>query len=151
MLKKIILAAAVGLLLLFTAELSAQCKVKPIVKKCMPLLEPCQYDSYAVKEITYNAKARKEILEFSVYSDEQYKLVFGKTALPQEVGITIYDKHPGKKDKKLLYFDESGKKGDFVFNFQPTNTGTYYIEFEIPVASSPNQKGCFVLLIGIKD
>jgi len=140
-----------GALLVFGTDLAAQCKVKPIVKNCMPLLDPYMYDSYAVKEITYNAKARKEVLEFSVYSGEMYKLVFGKTALPQEVGIIIYDKDPSKKDRKILYFDESGKKGDFVFNFQPKNTGTYYIEFEIPVASAPNQKGCFVLLIGIKD
>ena len=151
MIKRIVPTALAGILLIFNSDLWAQCKVKPIVKSCMPLLEPYQYDSYAVKEITYNAKARKEILEFSVYSGEQYKLIFGKTALPQEVGINIYDKHPSKKDKKLLYFDESGKKGDFACNFQPTTTGTYYIEYEIPAATAPNQKGCFVLLIGIKD
>lgn len=151
MIQKIIFAIAGTLLMLAASELSAQCKVKPIVKNCMPMLKPYQYDSYAVKEIAYSAKAKKEILEFSVYSDEEYKLVFGKTSLPQEVGIVIYDKHPGKKDKKLLYFDESGKKGDFVFNFQPKASGTYFIEFDIPPASAPEQKGCFVLLIGIKD
>ncbi len=148
---KIIFTFLLGIFSLFTTVLSAQCKVKPIVKNCMPLLKPYSYDAYALKEINYNKTARKEILEFTVYSDEDYKLVFGKTALPQEVGIVIYDKHPSKKDKKLLYFDESGKKGDFVFNFKPVATGTYYIEFEIPAATEPNQKGCFVLLIGIKD
>ncbi len=148
---KYIFAVLAALFLSSNSDLAAQCKVKPIVKNCMPLLAPYQYDSYAVKEITYNAKEKKEILEFSVFSGEEYKLVFGKTDLPQEVGIIIYDKHPSKKDKKLLYFDESGKKGDFVFNFQPRTTGTYYIEFEIPAASAANQKGCFVLLIGIQD
>lgn len=151
MTKHIAFTILAGLFLFFHSDLSAQCKVKPIVKNCMPLLAPYQYDSYAVKEITFNEKARKEILEFSVFSGEEYKLVFGKTDLPQEVGVTIYDKHPSKKDKKLLYFDESGKKGDFVFNFQPRTTGTYYIEFDIPASSAPNQKGCFVLLIGIQD
>ena len=151
MIKHVILTALAGILLIFSSDVSAQCKVKPIVKNCMPLLSPYQYDSYAVKEITYNAKAKKETLEFSVYSGEQYKLVFGKTELPQEVGITIYDKQPSNKNKKILYFDESGKKGDFAFNFQPKTTGTYYIEYDIPAASAANQKGCFVLLIGIKD
>jgi len=151
MTKHILFIAVTGVFALFCPGLSAQCKVKPIVKKCMPLLGAYQYDSYAVKEITYAAKAKKEVLEFSVFSGEAYKLVFGKTELPQEVGIIIYDKPVTKKDKKILYFDESGKKGDFVFNFQPATTGTYYIEYSIPAQSAPDQKGCFVLLIGIKD
>jgi hypothetical protein len=147
--KHALFAVLTGILFV-NCTLLAQCKVKPIVKKCMPLLSPYQYDSYAVKEITYSSKSKKEILEFSVFSDEAYKLVFGKTELPQEIGITIYDKSPSKKGK-IIYFDESGKKGNFIFNFQPTTTGTYYIEYSIPAASEPNQKGCFVLLIGIKD
>jgi hypothetical protein len=131
-------------------DASAQCKVKPIVKNLMPSLEPYQYDSYAVKEVVYGTKEKKEILEFSVYSGEEYKLVFGKTVLPQEIGITIYDEHPKNKGK-IIYIDESGKKDNFVCNFQPTKTGTYYIEFDIPPATAPNQKGCFVVLIGIKE
>jgi|ERR1051326_8677610 hypothetical protein len=133
------------------AGLFAQsCKVKPIVKNCMTSMSPYQYDSYAVKEITYEAKEKKEVLEFSVYSGEEYKLVFGKTVLPQEVGITIYDGNPKAKGK-IVYLDESGKKDNFVCNFTPTKTGTYFIQYEIPAASAPNQKGCFVVLIGIKE
>lgn len=140
-----------GIFLLISSNLAAQCKVKPIVKSCMESLAPYQYDSYAVKEIVYGSKIKKEILEFSVYSDEEYKLVFGKTLLPQEINITIYDKHPNRKDKKIMYFDDSGKKDKFVCTFRPTTTGTYYIEFEVPVASAPNQKGCFAVIIGVKD
>jgi len=152
MIKKVILTATACFLLLFHSELSAQqCKVKPIVNSCKSSLPPYQYDSYAVKEVVYGAKAKKEVLEFSVYSGEEYKLVFGKTELPQEINITIYDKHPSKKDKNIVYMDESGKKDNFVCNFQPTKTGTYYIEFEIPAATAANQKGCFVMLIGIKE
>ena len=149
--KRILFLNIAGILLLISSNLAAQCKVKPIVKSCMDSLSPYQYDSYAVKEIIYGAKAKKEVLEFTVYSDEAYKLVFGKTLLPQEVGITIYDKHPNKKDKKIIYFDESGKKDKYVFQFEPNTTGAYYIEFEVPIASAPNQKGCFVVLIGVKD
>ena len=149
--KHTILTALAGICLIFTTQLSAQCKVKPIVKECMPSLTPYQYDSYAVKEITFGAKQKKEILEFAVYSGEEYKLVFGKTILPQEVGITIYDKLPSKKDRKILYFDESGKKDKFVCNFSPGSTGTYYIEFDVPPSTASNQAGCFVVLIGIKD
>ena len=63
----------------------------------MESLAPYQYDAYAVQEITYGAKAKKESLEFAVFSGEDYKLVFCKTELPQEVGITIYDDNPKKK------------------------------------------------------
>ena len=147
--KKNLFAACLSLLGSFA--LAQQCKVKPIVKTCMTSLDPYQYDSYAVKEIVFGPNAKKEFIEFSVYSGEEYKLVFGKTVLPQEVGINIYDKHPSKKDKNILFFDESGKKDNFVCNFTPTKTGTYYIEYEIPAATAPNQKGCFVVLIGIKE
>ena len=138
-------------LLLTSTYVAAQCKIKPIVKSCMSFLPPYQYDSYAMKEITYTAKRKTEVVEFSVYSDEEYKLVFGKTELPQELNITIYEKQPGKKEKKIVFFDESGKKDNIVCNFKPTKTGTYYIEYDIPPATAPNQSGCMVVLIGIKD
>lgn len=129
----------------------APCKVKSIVKSCMPSLGNYHYDAYALKEINYGPKTKKENLEFAVYSDEEYKLVFGKTELPQEIGIKIFDKNPKSSKAKLIYFDESGKKDDFVCTFKPTTTGNFFIEFEIPAASAPNQSGCFVVLIGIKD
>ena len=150
MLKHITITAFAGLFLMFDSPLWAQqCKVKSIVKDCMPLLHPFQYDSYVVKDIAYGPKAKKETINFQVYSDEEYKLVFGQTVLPQEVGITIYGLEKGKK--KLLYFDESGKKSSQTFNFSTQISGTYYIEYEIPATTVANQKGCFVVLIGIKD
>ena len=147
--KKIIVTLAAIVAAFLTADLHAQCKVKPIVKACMPSLGEYGYDSYVVKEVSYGTKEKKETLDFEVFSDEEYKLVFGQTALPQEVGITIYGLDKGVK--KILYFDESGKKSSQTFNFGPTRSGTYFIEFEIPSATAPGQKGCFVLLIGIKD
>lgn len=149
MVNKIILPVSAIFFLVFTSELSAQCKVKPIVKTCMPLLEEFQYDSYVVKSIEYGPKEKKETLDFKVFSEEEYKLVFGQTTLPQEVGITIYGMEKGKK--KILYFDESGKKSSQDFKFTVEKTGSYFIEFHIPAATSPGQKGCFVVVIGIKD
>ncbi len=146
--KKIILLLGAGFFMFITGA-SAQCKVKSIVKQCMPSLGDFIYDSYVIKEIEYGPKAKKETLDFEVFSDEQYKLVFGQTELPKEVGITIYGMEKGKK--KILYFDESGKKTIQDFNFAATKTGPYYIEFEIPAATTAGQKGCFVLVIGIKD
>ena len=143
--------AAIAIALVFSSgSLTAQqCKVKPIVKSCMPMMAPFQYDSYVVKEIVYGKTPKKESLDFQVFSDEEYKLVFGQTSLPKEVGITIYGLEKGKK--KILYFDESGKKSSQTFNFTPGRSGTYYIEYEIPATDQPNQKGCFVVLIGVKE
>lgn len=150
MMKYLYIAAAAFIATSFTAGGPEKCKVKPIVKTLMPKMEaPYQYDSYVVKEIVYGPKAKKEVLDFQVFSDEEYKLVFGQTVLPQEVGITIYDMFKGKK--RIIYFDESGKKSAPSFNFQATKTGTYYIEYEIPAQTAAGQSGCFVLLIGVKD
>ncbi|MBI4944781.1 MAG: hypothetical protein HY840_00110 [Bacteroidetes bacterium] len=140
-----------GLWFLAFGLFAQQCKVKPIVKTCMPPLAPYQYDAYAVKEIEYAAKTKKESIEFAVYSGEDYKLVFCKTELPQEVGIIIYDGSPNKKDRKIVFMDESGKKDQYVCNFHPTKTGSYFIEYEIPPATAPNQRGCIIVLIGIKE
>ena len=146
--KKLLIASAS--LLLASGLFAQSCKVKPIVKNCMASLAPYQYDAYAVKEIIYGIKAKKDLLEFAVYSWEEYKLVFGKTVLPLEVGITIYDGNPKTKGK-IVFIDESGKKDNYVCNFQPTKTGSYFIEYDIPAQTAPNQKGCFVVLIGIKE
>ncbi|MFI5164077.1 MAG: hypothetical protein ACHQHP_02400 [Bacteroidia bacterium] len=149
--KTLTVLIAAGILFIFNSELSAQCKVKPIVKTGMASMPPYQYDSYAVKEIVYGPKAKKESIEFAVYSGEEYKLVFCKTPLPQDVNITIYDGNPKKKDRKIIYIDETGKKDQYVCNFHPTKTGSYFIEYEIPAATAPNQGGCVVVLIGIKE
>lgn len=125
--------------------------MKAVIKSCMPALAPYQYDAYAVKEIAFGDKTKKESNEFTVYSDEEYKLIFCKTELPQEVGITIYDGNPNKKDRKIVFMDESGKKDQYVCTFKPTKSGTYFIEYEIPPATATNQQGCFVVLIGIKQ
>ena len=149
MVKKVIVTALAGASLIFNTGLFAQqCKVKPIVKAGMPRLAPYQYDSYALKEIVYGPKPKKESINFEIFSDEDYKLVFCQTELPQEVGITIYGKNKGKKE--ILYFDESGKKSIQDFNFHPTQSGTYYIEYDIPASTSTVKKGCFVVLIGLK-
>ncbi len=128
-----------------------QHKTKSIVKNNIGSLEPYSYDCYAMKEIIYGAKEQSITMEFSVYSDEDYKLVFCKTALPQSIEMNIYDKDPRNKNKKLIYFDETGMKDQYVCNFHPSQTGSYYIEYKVPPATEKNQKGYIIVLIGVKD
>ena len=145
------LAAVAGIFFMVHTPANAQRQIKSIVKKNMAALDPYQYDAYAMKEINYGAKEQSVVIQFSVYSDEEYKIVFCKTVLPQEVEIYIYDKNPKSKTRKLLYFDESGKKDQYSCTFKPTTSGEYYIEYKVPVATAPAQKGTMIVLIGIKD
>lgn len=135
----------------FSFAQKQKCKLKPIVKNCESLLSPYEYDSYAEKEINYSAQTKKDFFEIQIFADEECKLVFCQSELPQTVGITIYDRKPSDKNRKIIYFDESGKKDQYVFNFRPTKTGSYFVEYEIPPATAPNQKGCIVMLIGTKE
>ncbi len=142
------------LIILFAFNFSAfgqQPSVKAIVKKNMRSLDPYQYDAYAIKDITYNKKAQSVVVEFAVFSEEEYKIVFCKTELPQELEINIYDKNPKSPTKKLIYFDESGKKDQYSCTFKPTSTGSYFIEYKVPPATAPGQKGTMIVLIGIRE
>ena len=145
-----LLTAAAGLFFM-THTAGAQVKVKSIVKKNMDALKPFEYDAYAQKDINYGPKPQSVVVEFNVYSDEEYKLVFCKSVLPQELEINIYDKNPLSKNKKLIYFDESGKKDQYTCTFKPTTSGQYFIEYKVPTATEPDQKGTMIVLIGIKD
>jgi hypothetical protein len=142
---------ALGILCLFNQNTYAQHQIKSIVKKNMSALEPYKYDAYALKEITYGPKAQSAVIEFTAYSEIDYKIVFCKTDLPQEVEINIYDKSPTSKTKKLIYFDDSGKKDQYACTFKPASSGQYFIEYKIPPATAPNQKGTMIVLIGIKE
>ena len=127
-----------------------RCRMKPIVRTCMGDLAPYNYDSYAVKGILYGSKIKTESIDFVLFEGDSCKLVFCKSALPQELNITIYNQPSKVKDRKIIYFDDSGRKDQYVFNFRAEKTGTYYIEFEIPPATAPHQEGCIVVLIGTK-
>lgn len=140
-----------ALLFMVQLQANAQHEIKAIVKKNMAALKPYEYDAYAMKVFNYGPKEQSVVIEFSVFSEEEYKLVFCKTSLPQEIEINIYDKNPKSKDRKLIYFDDSGKKDQYTCEFKPTITGQYYIEYKVPAATAPGQKGTMIVLIGIKE
>lgn len=135
---------------LFANPAAAQNQVKKIVKCNIDGLAPYNYDAYAVKEISFGAKEQSIVIEFSVFSDEEYKLLFCKTTLPHSVDIYIYDGDPKNPKSKLLYFDESGKKDQYVCNFRPKGTGSYFIEYKVPASAGKNQSGYIIVLIGVK-
>ena len=149
--KSFLLGVVASALCMVNYSASAQHKTKAIVRNNISSLAPYEYDCYSVKEFTYGPKEQSIVVEFFVYSEEEYKLLFCKSRLPQSVDVNIYDKNPASRRKKLLYFDESGEKDQYVCNFKPTETGSYYIEYKIPAATEKNQKGSIIVMIGIKD
>ena len=138
-------------ILMVSMGASGERSIKSIVKQNKASLDPYQYDAYAVKDISYGSKEQSIVIQFAVYSDEEYKIIFCKTELPQEIDINVYDRNPKNKNRKLIYFDESGKKDQYACTFKPAASGEYYIEYKVPAATAPDQKGSMIVLIGIKD
>ncbi len=137
----------------YTFFVSAQCRPKPIIKQCKSSIAPYKYDSYAVTEISYGEKSQKFNVEFSAFMGYNYKIVFCTQNLPESIGIKIWDKPKQNKKRKLVYFDDSNKDS-YLCQFEPDQTGTYYIDYEVPAATKAtgkDPKGCVVMLIGIKE
>ncbi len=149
--KIFLFALASGVMFMSSESVFAQKNIASIVKENKAVLAPYEYECYAAREITYGAKPTSVVVEFEVQSDEEFKLLFCKTKLPQSVDINIYDKNPKSKNKKLLYFDDTGINGQYVCNFRPTETGKYFIEYKVQAATAPDQKGSIIVLIGVKD
>ena len=139
-------------LLLISMTGNAQCKAKELSKKWKNDLSPFGYDSFIVDDFQY--KSAKQILdmEFTALSGLDYKLIFCTNNIPQPLGITIYDKPKTSPKRKIIHFDESSKDG-FLCSFRADKTGTYYIEYEVPVGNqmSLNSKGCVMMIIGISS
>jgi hypothetical protein len=137
-------------LLTGAAAVTAQCKAKELVKKWKGDLSPYQYDSFIVDDFQYKNEKQTLDMEFTALSGLDYKLIFCTNNIPQPLGITIYDKPKTDRKRKIVYFDESSKDG-FLCSFRADKTGTYYIEYEVPVANQMtlNTKGCVLMMIGI--
>ena len=137
----------------FGTGLQAQCKAKPLVKQFKADLAPFDYDSYTINEIVFKKEKQVVEVEFSAFAGLEYKLVFCTSFTSAVIGITIYDKPKTNKKRKPIYFTESGKDG-YLCTFTPEKTGTFYIEYEIPLANekiAEGSKGCVLMLIGIRE
>lgn len=139
------------LLFAFSAA-EAQCKAKEIVKKWKGEMSPYEYDSFVTDEFTYKNTKQTLDVEFTGLAGLDYKLVFCTSILPQALGITIYDLPKTNKKRKVIHYDESSKDG-YLCTFRALKTGTFYIEYDIPVAEAKNLnvKGCVLMLIGISE
>lgn len=147
--KKITLLLAGIFALTFTSQVNAQCKAKQAVKECKPNMAPFMYDSYALNEIVYDAKKNTVIeVEFTAFAGQKYKLVFCTSGLEVPIKLNIYDKNQKFKKRNKVYDTENGIEGHW--SFEPSKSGTYYIDYEVPAAAT-TKKGCVVMLIGYDE
>jgi len=132
-------------------NLKAQCKAKQVVKECKPSVAPYIYDSYAMNELVFDpAKTTVVEVEFTAFAGQKYKLVFCTAGLDQPIKLNIYDKNQRFKKRNKIYDSENGIEGKW--SFEPSKSGTYYIDYEIPASSTKMKKtGCVVMLIGYND
>ncbi len=138
-------------LLTLTGTTFAQCNAKEIAKKCKNNLKPFNYDGFSDTPFTFKDKAQTVEVEFTAYAGQKYKLIFASSGFKEDVKVNIYDKSKTNA-KRNQVFDNSMGIDNLFWSFEPTKTGTYYIEYEIPVAlDHPNEKtGCMVLMVGYK-
>ena len=149
--KYIKLLLSVFLLTAFSLA-QGQCKAKDLVKKWKGDMSPFEYDSFVTDEFTYKTQKQTIEMEFTALAGLDYKLIFCTSNIPQPLGITIFDKPKTVKKRNIIHYDESSKDG-YLCNFRAEKTGTYYIEYEVPVGEMRNMnvKGCVLMLIGISE
>lgn len=141
----------VFLFVITSAYAFAQCPARHIVRKNKASIAPYQYDSYALKEITFDPLKQQVVeIEFTAFAGQQYKLVFSTSDFEEDIKLNIYDKNLRAKKRTKVYDSESGI--DKRWTFEPTKAGTYYIDYEIPKSASGKKKNaCTVMLIGFKE
>jgi hypothetical protein len=132
-------------------SVQAQCNAKELAKKCKGNLKPFNYDGFADNSFTFKDKAQTVSVEFTAYAGQKYKLVFCSSEFKEEVKVNIYDKNKNNPKRQKIY-DSANGIDNLFWSFEPTKTGTYYIEYEIPAALSGDtgKTGCMVILIGYK-
>ena len=147
--KKIILTLLIIGSGFFLYESLAQSGVKQVIKAYKSNLAPYKYDSYASNKIVFDsAKTQIIEVEFAVFAKQQYKLVICTSGFKEQVKVNIYDKNRRYKKRNKIYDSDNGIDNLF-WSFEPPKTGTYYIEYEIPVSSDKKIKeGYMVMIIG---
>ena len=128
----------------------AQCKAKQIMKACKPNIKPpFKYDSYVISNFKFGDKEKKVEVQFSAFQGMKYKIVFCTSGFEEPLRLDIYDKsNRVKNNRHKVYDNEQGIDNNF-WSFEPTKSGNYFIEYSVPVSSTPGveKEGCVIMLI----
>jgi hypothetical protein len=130
------------------------CKAKQIMKACKPNIKaPFKYDSYAISDFTFGNKEQKVEVQFTAFQGVKYKLIFCTSGFEEPLKMDIYDKsNKIKKGRNKVFANEQGIDNNFL-SFEPTKSGNYFIEYTVPVSSTPGmaKNGCVIMLISFAD
>lgn len=139
------------LFLIFTKITVAQCAIAEIVKNNKSkITSPYMYDGFSVCNLSFDDKEKTIRSEFVALKGQKYKLYICSSGFVEIVKIKIYYKHPKKDETARLFETTIGGPVDY-YTFEPTQPGTYYIDYELPMGMGGNaHKECTLLLISYK-
>lgn len=141
----LIIAVIVSMMLLMTQTSFAQCNTKTIRKNVNFSLDEYIYESLAFK--SYNEFEKKDAIQatFSVFKNEQYRIVDVCEGFEGRVIINIYD------SKNRLFISNVYMGDGKVFDFTAKYSGDYTIEyiFDKKDIKNPNNK-CVAFGLGYK-
>lgn len=138
--------------LFFQPSLHAQCKVSEIVAKGkIGIVEPYLYDGFTMTQFKMDSKTKVMQVQFTALKHQQYKLYFRTSGFDEEMNISIFNTKKSGNDT-LLTLDTQKEK---TIVFDVVKTGTYIIEYKIPVCENAeygNTKNeCILMLISYKE
>lgn len=127
------------------------CDAKALKEEVKEKLKPgYKYDSSKITRIAFKNEEQAKEIEVPLFIGEKYKFIFNTKAIPAPVVITIYNKPVGSKKRKELYSNKKAmKSGEKIFTWEPEKSRKMYINYTIP-ASSSQDRGCVVFLLGYK-
>jgi hypothetical protein len=141
----LIIATIVSIILLMTQNSFAQCDTKTIRKSVNFSLDEYIYESLAFK--SYNEFEKKDAVQatFSVFKNEQYRIVDVCEGFEGRVIINLYD------SKNRLFISNVYMGDAKVFDFTAKYSGDYTIEyiFDKKDIKNPNNK-CVAFGLGYK-
>jgi hypothetical protein len=141
----LIIAAIISMMILMTQSSFAQCDTKTIRKNVNFSLDEYIYESLAYK--SYNEFERKDAVQatFSVFKNEEYRLVDVSSGFEGRVIINLYDSK-NKLFASNVYMGD-GKVFDFTANYSSDYTIEYI--FDKKDIKNPNNK-CVAFGLGYK-
>ena len=141
----LIIAAIISMIILMTQSSFAQCDSKTIRKNVNFSLDEYIYESLAYK--SYNEFERKDVVQatFSVFKNEEYRLVDVSSGFEGRVIINLYD------SKNKLFASNVYMGDGKVFDFTAKYSSNYTIEyiFDKRDIKNPNNK-CVAFGLGYK-
>lgn len=132
----------------------SQCKAKQIMKACKPNIKPpFKYDSYAISDFSFGAKEKKVEVQFTAFQGVRYRIVFCSSGFEEPLKLDIWDKsNKVKNNRHKVFANEEGIDNNF-WSFEPQKSGNYFIEYTVPVSSTPGvvKQGCVIMLISFVE